>query len=127
MKIIKGPVKLDINAFRQGIKEDADISEAGMILIHNGFVRANDLEGNRVVKIDVRADAEKLAEILRKTAAMKGIIAVDAWIVEGTLEVGDDIMLLGVAGDTRKNVITALSSALDAVKAGVTDKYQHLA
>ncbi len=127
MKIVKGPVKLDINAFRQGLKASARIQDAGMILIHYGFVRSNDLAGNRVVKIDVRADAEKLAAILHKTAAMNGIVAVDAWIVEGTLEVGDDIMLLGVAGDTRGNVIAALSSALDAVKAGVTDKYQHLA
>ena len=127
MKIIQGPAELDINEFTRALRSRPGMSGAGMVLVHNGFVRADDLSGNKVVKIDVSADEVKLSDILEKTLAMPGIIAVDAWIVEGTLEVGDDIMLLGVAGNTRGNVIPALSSALDAIKAGVTSKKQYLA
>lgn len=98
---------------------------AGMVLIHNGFVRAHDLDGNTVERMKVTVNGERLATILQDTLKLPGIIAADAWIVEGTLFVGDDMMLLGVAGDTRSNVIYALSTALDAIKAGVTGKKQY--
>ncbi len=127
MKIFQGPIELDIQKFTNGLKAADGMDKAGMILIHNGIVRSDDLSGNTVEKIDVKVDAERLGTILDQTADMDGIIAVDAWIVEGTLSVGQDIMLLGVAGNTRGNVIPALSSALDAIKAGVTSKKQHLA
>ncbi len=127
MKVIQGPAELDINEFTRNLRANPGMSEAGMVLVHNGFVRANDLSGNTVEKIDVSVNEDKLAAILKETAAMPGVIAVDAWIVEGTLHVGDDIMLLGVAGNTRGNVIPALSSALDAIKAGVTSKVQYFA
>ena len=127
MKIIQGPVKLDIAEFTDNLKARPGMAEAGMVLVHNGIVRANDLSGNTVTKIDVKADAEKLEKILHDTESAKGIVAADAWIVEGTLLVGDDVMLLGVAGDTRNNVIDALANALDAIKAGVTSKKQHYA
>jgi len=126
MKIIQGPAELDINEFSRTLRSAPGMSGAGMLLVHNGFVRADDLSGNSVEKIEVCVDGERLSAILEETAAMPGIIAVDAWIVEGTLEVGQDIMLLGVAGNTRGNVIPALSSALDAIKAGVTSKKQYL-
>ncbi len=125
MKVIQGPAELDIKEFTRSLRANPGMSEAGMVLVHNGFVRANDFSGNTVEKIDVSVDEEKLAAILKATAGMPGVIAVDAWIVEGTLHVGHDIMLLGVAGNTRGNVIPALSTALDAIKAGVTSKIQY--
>ncbi len=125
MKILKGPAELDIKKFTGMLKQAPGISGAGMVLVHNGFVRANDLAGNTVEKIHVQVNEKKLETILHETAEMQGIIAVDAWVVKGTLTVGDDIMLLGVAGDTRQNVIHALSTALDAVKAKVTSKKQY--
>ena len=38
------------------------------------------------------------------------------------LAVGDDVMLLAVAGDIRENVIATLSDTLNAIKATVTSK-----
>ena len=125
MLILQGPVRLDIEKFTRTLRDTPGMTSAGMALVHNGFVRASDLSGNRVVRMDVTVDEKKLDAILRNTAGLPGIIAVDAWIVEGTLCVGDDIMLLGVAGDTRGNVIHALSVALDSIKAGVTSKKQY--
>lgn len=125
MLILKGPVRLDIEKFTRTLRDAPGMTGAGMVLVHNGFVRANDLSGNRVEGMDVTVDGKKLAGILEDTERLHGVIAVDAWIVEGTLSVGDDIMLLGVAGDTRGNVIYALSTALDSIKAGVTGKKQY--
>ena len=127
MKIFEGPVALDIAQFTRELKARNGMSGAGMVLVHNGIVRANDLSGNSVEKIDVKAHGGRLEQIILETEKETGIIAADAWIVEGTLSVGDDIMLLGVAGDTRTNVIKALSNALDAIKAGVTSKKQYFA
>ncbi len=127
MKIVQGPVKLDIGKFSDELKARDGMAGAGMVLVHNGIVRANDLAGNTVEKIDVKADGERLQEIIDSAEKLEGIIAADAWIVEGTLSVGDDIMLLGIAGDTRNRVIKALAETLDAIKAGVTSKTQHYA
>jgi molybdopterin synthase catalytic subunit len=39
--------------------------------------------------------------------------------------VGDDVMLLAVAGDIRENVTAALSDALNAIKSTVTAKTEY--
>ncbi|MDL1980525.1 MAG: hypothetical protein LWX02_03420 [Deltaproteobacteria bacterium] len=41
------------------------------------------------------------------------------------LSVGDDVMLLVVAGDIRKNVIKVLSEAIDDIKSTVTKKTEY--
>jgi len=43
------------------------------------------------------------------------------------LAVGDDVMLLAVAGDVRENVIAVLSDALNDIKKTVTRKTEHFA
>jgi molybdopterin synthase catalytic subunit len=40
--------------------------------------------------------------------------------------VGDDIMLLVVAGDIRENVIAVLNDTLNAIKTSVTNKTEFL-
>ncbi len=72
--------------------------------------------------VEVRADPGRLEEILDEARKSPGIVAVEAQIAQGTLEVGDDLMLLAVAGDLRENVISTLRSTLDRIKAEATFK-----
>ncbi|HID97011.1 MAG TPA: molybdenum cofactor biosynthesis protein MoaE [Thermodesulfobacteriaceae bacterium] len=115
---------MDLKEFVQNFKKKVG-PESGMILIHNGVVRGCSRTGERVASITVKADRKKLGEIMDEASAHQGISAVACHINEGDLEVGDDIMLLAVAGDIRENVIEALSTALNRIKNEVTAKQEH--
>ena len=112
---------MNIEAMRQRLKEQAGPG-AGMILIHNGIVRGSTRAGEPVSSIEVEADMARLEEILHEARSMEGILAVEAEINTGRLEIGQDIMLLGVAGDIREHVISCLRQTLDRIKAEVTSK-----
>lgn len=109
------------NSFLKGLKEKAGTS-VGMILVHNGVVRDCTRDGRPVSAIEVSVDWPKLKEILDEARRFPGIKVVEAEINEGRLKVGDDIMLLGVAGDVRENVLNALTYALNRIKKEVTKK-----
>ncbi len=114
--------KLDAAAFLDQLKRSPGIEKAGMILIHNGIVRSFSRNGAPVSAVEVSADLERLNEILNEARNRPGIVAVEAVVQQGRLEVGDDLMLLGVAGDVRENVIKTLRDTLDRIKAEVTQK-----
>ena len=98
--------------------------DAGMILIHNGIVRNSSRDGRPVESIEVKVDWGKLSQILADTRKLPGITAAEAEIQEGRLGVGEDIMLLGLAGSTREYVIATLAFTLDRIKKEVTRKQE---
>jgi molybdopterin synthase catalytic subunit len=98
--------------------------EDGMLLVHNGIVKGGSREGKAVKKVTVRVNWDKLEEILEIYRKTEGISLVEAYIREGELYVGDDIMFLGVAGDVRENVINTLQAVLDRIKKEVTQKQE---
>lgn len=98
--------------------------DTGMILIHNGIVRSSSRDGRPVKSIEVEVDWGKLSQILTDTRRLPGITAVEAEIQEGRLGVGEDIMLLGLAGSTREYVIAILAFTLDKIKKEVTRKHE---
>lgn len=116
---------LDIEAMRSRLKASAN-GKAGMILIHNGIVRGSTRSGEPVSRIKVAVDRGKLEPILNDAKKMPGIVAVEAEINEGLLEIGDDVMLLGVAGDIRENVLNCLTATLNRIKKEVTSKQEYV-
>ena len=52
---------------------------------------------------------------------MPGIYCVKAWLNEGELAVGDDIMLVLVGGDIRPHVVDALQALVGRLKNGMRD------
>ena len=104
------------------VKKHPDIHRVGMILGHNGIVRATSRDGSRVREITVRADRDALGRILDDARKKEGIIEVLAEVREGRLLPGDDIMFLVVAGDFRENVISCMSDLINAKKSEVTSK-----
>ena len=46
-------------------------------------------------------------------------------VASGELTIGDDLLLIAVAGDIRENVIPALSDTLNAIKARGTLKTEY--
>jgi len=104
------------------VKKHPDFSKVGMILCHNGVVRATSRGGGPVSEVTVTVDRKRLAAILTEIKAMPGIVEVLAHVNEGTLMVGEDVMYVVVAGDFRENVFAAMIAAVNRIKAEVTSK-----
>ena len=104
------------------IKKHPDFHKAGMILCHNGVVRATSRDGRPVSEVSVRVDRKRLEAIIGEIKAMTGIVEVLAHVNEGTLKVGEDVMYVVVAGDFRENVFDAMIAAVNRIKADVTSK-----
>lgn len=104
------------------VKAHPAYDRVGMILCHNGVVRATSRDGRPVTQVTVRADRDRLAAVIADIKDRPGIVEVLAEVREGTLRVGEDIMYVVVAGDFRENVFAALMDAVNAIKADVTRK-----
>jgi molybdopterin synthase catalytic subunit len=106
-----------------GIRRNQRFSEAGMLLCHNGVVRGHSRDGRRVKGLRVQADHRRMEEILSAQRQRPGILDIRVAIAENRdLAVGDDVMILIVAGDIRENVIAVLTDTLNLLKTTVTQK-----
>ena len=117
---------MDITKMMAAVKSHPDYPNAGMVLYHNGVVRSTSRDGRKVSGLRVAVDHERLAEILREQKKRPGIVEILVEInEEKDLTVGDDVMLLMVAGDIRENVIASLTDTLNAIKSTVTRKTEY--
>lgn len=101
------------------VKREPGAAESGMYLVHNGVVRSYSRDGRPVVGMELNVDRERLEEILSTAMLMEGVTFVRAWVNEGRLLVGDDIMYVLVGGDIRPNVFEALSAIVSMIKSEV--------
>jgi len=110
------------------VKEHPDIHKVGMILCHNGIVRAFDRSGKKqVVGLTVTADRPKLEEIRAWGEKQPGIVTVLVEAAEGELHVGDDLLYVVVAGDIRDHVLATMREIIDRIKAGGMTKIEEYA
>lgn len=98
------------------IKRHPESSFIGMILIHNGIVRATSKNGKPVRGMRLSYNFQKLGEIVEEIKKREGIVEVKAWINEGDLKIGDDIMKVLVAGRLRTDVFPALQDLVSKIK-----------
>ena len=105
------------------IKKHPDYHQVGMILCHHGIVRGTSRDGRQVSGLTISVNYEKLEEVINTYKQQPGIIEILVEIMDNRhLSVGDDVMLLVVAGDIRENVIAVLNDVLNAVKTRITQK-----
>jgi molybdopterin synthase catalytic subunit len=86
------------------IKSDPASPRIGVFFAHNGVVRGTSRDGSPVSAMELACDQERVRQLIAEVETMPGVIAARAWVNEGTLAVGDDIVWALVAGDVRKNV-----------------------
>ncbi|MCG6910373.1 MAG: molybdenum cofactor biosynthesis protein MoaE [Deltaproteobacteria bacterium] len=114
---------MNMHQLIEKIKQHPDYHRAGMILAHNGVVRQTSRDGRPVAGLRVSVDHGKLERLIEQKKRTAGIIEILVEIFdEKDLGVGDDVMLLVVAGDIRETVIAVLSDTLNAIKTMVTQK-----
>ncbi len=106
----------------EDVKSNPQIDKAGMILCHNGIVRGFSRDGKEVSKLRIEADRGRLKEIVSEARKKPGIVDVRAHVNEGELNVGDDVMLVVVAGDIRENTFPVLQEVVNEIKKSVLEK-----
>lgn len=113
-----------IDAWLSEAKKDPNADQIGMYLTHNGVVRrtakaqvrAGEADAKPVTGMHFTYDAAKMEAAVAEAKHMPGIYYVKAWLNEGELAVGDDIMLVLVGGDIRPHVVDALQTLVGKLK-----------
>lgn len=118
---------MDISQEISRMKQDPEFARhVGMVLVHNGVVRAWSREDRSAVsRLEVRADEAKIEQLRAECERRPGIHRVLVEARSGTLEPGDDLLFIVVAGDIRENVKPALADLLDRIKAEAVVKTEH--
>ena len=114
-------------------KADPVASEVGMFLVHNGVVRETPKaqvrqglnDGSVVKSLEFSYDAGKVDQAVAEAKKMDGIFYVKAWLNEGRLNVGDDIMLVLIGGDIRPHVVNALQFLVEKIKTECVIEIEH--
>ena len=122
-----------IDAWLNEVKADPTASEIGMFLIHNGVVRETPKaqvrqginDGSVVRGLEFSYDAAKVEQAVAEAKKMEGIFFVKAWLNEGRLKVGDDIMLVLIGGDIRPHVVDALQFLVERIKSNCVTEIEH--
>ncbi len=111
-----------IDSWIKEVKENPNSKSAGMILIHNGIVRATSKDGKPVKGMKLTYNKDKLNEVIQEIKKRDGILDVKVWINEGELKIGDDIMKVLVAGRLRTDVFPALQELVGKIKKEVVNE-----
>ncbi|MBF0525241.1 MAG: molybdenum cofactor biosynthesis protein MoaE [Deltaproteobacteria bacterium] len=108
---------MDLNQMINQVKSQIDFDWVGMIVTHNGVVRGTSRDGSKVTGLEIiSVDQEKIDVIIDDIEGRPGIEAVLVDVAHGKLKVGDDILMVVVAGDLRDNVFPALVDTVNRIK-----------
>ena len=105
-------------------KKNPSAEKIGMYLTHNGVVRATaralaregDTSAAPVSGMVFSYDREKVEAAIADTYKLEGVYYVRAWLNEGKLSVGDDIMYILIGGDIRPHTVDALQYLVGRIK-----------
>ncbi|MCD6164184.1 MAG: molybdenum cofactor biosynthesis protein MoaE [Candidatus Odinarchaeota archaeon] len=102
------------------IKRSPRINEVGAIACFIGIVRGKGKDGSRVKKLEFEAYEEEankvLSKICEETIEKNGVIDAHIHHNVGTLNVGEDIVYVVVAGEHREETFQALREAVERFK-----------
>lgn len=113
-----------IERWIEEVKGSTNPEELGMILVHNGIVRGTSKSGKPVAGMRLSYDEKRLNSAIPIFRQRPGIAEVKVWINAGNLRVGDNIMLLLVAGKFKTNVFPVLEELLSLVKNEIVNEQE---
>jgi len=118
---------MDITRTIADLKKEPGFTEnVGMVLIHNGVVRAwSRKDRSSVSHVDVSVNEEKITALRDEYAKKPGIFRIIIEAQTGRLKPGDDLLFIVVAGDIREHVKPVLAELLDRVKAEAVIKTEY--
>lgn len=120
---------MDINKTLAALKKEPGFADnVGMVLVHNGVVRAWSRSNHETVtSVTVNPNAAKMEAICAELATRPGIFRIIAKANSGDLKPGDDLLFLIVAGDIRENVNAVFTELLNRIKSEAIIKQEILA
>ena len=112
-----------IDQWLREAKAHESAPQCGMYLTHNGTVRQT-AKAKARLGLDVpdvkgmyfTYDQAKVDAAVAETYKLDGIYYVRAWLNEGELNLGDDIMYVLIGGDIRPRVVDALHYLVGRIK-----------
>jgi molybdopterin synthase catalytic subunit len=104
------------------IKAKSPRDQLGMILVHNGIVRATSKEGKPVEGMFLSYDKKLLNTLIAQFKKNDGIVDIKVWLNQGTLSIGDDIMYVLVAGRFRTDVLPVFQELIREIKNNVVNE-----
>ncbi|MGL1932993.1 MAG: molybdenum cofactor biosynthesis protein MoaE [Desulfotalea sp.] len=115
---------MDISKTIAELKQRPDFAEnVGMILTHNGTVRAwSRREKGEVIGLQVTPDIDKIEDLRQEYLKKEGIYEIVVEPHTGTFQPGDDLLFILVAGDIRENIKPVLAELLDRIKSETISK-----
>ncbi len=105
-----------IEQWIKDIKKECPADMLGMILFHDGIVRATAKNGARVQAMNLSYNQNKLDSVVSELKKRDGIADIKVWINEGHLNIGDDIMKVCVAGRFRTDVLPVFQELISIIK-----------
>jgi molybdopterin synthase catalytic subunit len=126
MKKLNEVNMIDLNKMTDIIKGHPDFHKAGMIASHLGIVRSFSRNGKAISGLYVEFEKGKVEEIIRDIKSQPGIVDILVETSPGSHKVGDDILVVMVAGDIRENVFSALIDAVNRLKKEASTKKEEL-
>ena len=119
---------MNLQTLIEKVKQHPEFHHAGMLLCHCGVVRSTSRDGREVKGLTVAVDRAGLQTLIAEQKQRSGIIDIQVAVAaDRYLTVGDEVMLLVVAGDVRENVIAVLADTLDVIKTNLTKKTEDFA
>lgn len=112
-----------LDAWLREAQAAPDAARVGMYLTHCGVVRESaraEARGGQAAPpvrgMRFSCDREKMAAAVADTRRLEGVFYVKAWLNEGTLQVGDDLMRILIGGDIRPHTVAALEYLVERLK-----------
>jgi len=113
-----------MDAWLKEAKAHESAPKIGMYLVHNGTVRQSakalvreNAEGTKPVSgMHFSYDEAKVNAVIADAYKLEGIHYIRAWLNEGELNMGDDIMYVLIGGDIRPRVVDALHYLVGRIK-----------
>ncbi|PIE55828.1 MAG: molybdenum cofactor biosynthesis protein [Desulfobulbus propionicus] len=117
---------MDISKTLAELKKRPDFNEhVGMVLIHNGTVRAWSRRDHcQVSALEVTVDENRLEALRREYLKKPGIYEILIEAASGRFHPGDDLLFIIVAGDLREHLHPVLAELLNRVKAEAIRKHE---
>jgi molybdopterin synthase catalytic subunit len=111
-----------IQEWIEEIKAKSPKDQLGMILVHNGIVRATSKDGKPVQGMYLSYDEKLLANLVKRFKETDGIVDIKVWLNQGKLSIGDDIMYVLVAGRFRTDVLPVFQELIREIKSNVVNE-----
>lgn len=111
-----------IQKWIEEIKSKSPKDQLGMILVHNGIVRATSKDGKPVAGMVLSFDEKLLNTLVARYKKNDGIVDIKIWVNQGKLSIGNDIMVVLVAGRYRTDVLPVFQELIREIKNNVVNE-----